>query len=301
MAEPLVAVLLLNWRQAEATLRCLADLGACGYARTRVLLIDNGSQDGSAARFAQAAPAAETLALAENVGYCAAMNEGLAWARRGGAELVLFLNNDVRLPAGFLPPLVDVLVHAPDVAGVMPTLLRDDGLVWSQGARVRCGPNLVELVGQGRAPAPATRGPQETGFLPGACALYRRSDLEAAGGIDASYFMYFEDAALGSVLRRQGKKLLWLPWVRAVHAAGLSSGGGRSPLRKLMMGVNSVRYLRAHGTVSLWAAFWLFEVLLWPLTLLSGTPPRSALAKLRGIVRGLCGGRVSAADVRGIP
>lgn len=291
-----VGVVILNWRQPEATASCLADLRACGHEPLRVLVIDNGSGDGSAERL-RGEPNVEVLALPTNLGYCRAVNLGLAWAERAACTHVLLLNNDVRLPPGFLPPLVDVLESDPSVAGVMPSLVDREGKVWSEGAEVRFGPNLVRLHNQGAPPTATDQGPRAVGFLPGACALYRLADLRAVGGLDEEYFMYLEDAELGERLRARGKKLLHVPWFRAVHAAGTSSGGGRSPLRKFLMGRNAVLFARKHGGLRLWSALVLFEVLLWPLALVSGTGARAALAKARGLWRGLRGGSVGAADV----
>ena len=99
---PHTVALVLNWRLPDVTLQCLRDLRTCGCAGLDVLVIDNGSGDGSAERFEREAEGAAVLALEQNIGYCAAINRGIAWARERGAELVLFLNNDMRLPPGFL-------------------------------------------------------------------------------------------------------------------------------------------------------------------------------------------------------
>ena len=132
-------------------------------------------------------------------------------------------------------------------------------------------------------------------FLPGACVLFRTAELQAIGGFDDRYFMYWEDVDLCERLRARGGRIVWLPWVQVVHAAGQSSGGGRSPLRKFLMANNAVRYLRAHGTVAGWGGWLVFDVLLWPLVLLAG--PRAAWAKLRGTLAGVVGHRASARDV----
>lgn len=296
-APPRIASLVLNWRLPDVTLQCLADLLACGYPALEILVMDNGSGDGSAERLRREARGAEVMAFAHNLGYCAAMNRGLQWAAQRGVEQVLFVNNDVRLPAGFLAPLAGVLQHDPRVAGVTPTILRPDGFVWCEGGSVAFHPNMLKLRGEGRAPAPTTKGPVAVDFLTGACALYRRTDLEAVGGLDESYFMYWEDVDLGRRLRARGKRLLWLPWVRVTHHSSASSGGGRSAMRKYMSGLNSVRYLKAHGTPLQWCAFALFDCLLWPFTWIGGTGVRATLAKGRGILAGLRGQRVSSSDV----
>ena len=297
--RPKVAALVLNWRLPDDTLQVAADLRACVYdGALRTLLIDNGSGDGSAEKLqAVEGDAIEVLALEQNVGYCAAINRGLAWASEHGADHVLLLNNDVRLPPDFLDPLVDTLRNDPSLAAVGPTILDGVGRAWSQGGGVAFRPNLVVLHNQGGIPAERERGPEHVEFLPGACALYRREDLEAIGGLDEDYFMYWEDVDLGERLRARDRRLLWLPWVQVVHDVSRSSGGGRSPLRKYMMAVNSVRFLRRHGSGAKWLAFLLFECLLWPLSIVSGTGIRAAVAKGRGLVAGLFGGRVTVQDV----
>ncbi|MCA8942279.1 MAG: glycosyltransferase family 2 protein [Planctomycetes bacterium] len=298
--RPRLVALVLNWRLPTETLRVLEDLRALEQPGLHTLLIDNGSGDDSAQRLQVAAefdPNTDCLVFERNLGYCAALNRGIAWAAERGAEFVLFLNNDVRIPAGSLSPLVDVLENDPAVGAVGPTIVDTDGRAWSQGGGVAFRPNLVYLRNQGGEPAPRTAGPEEVEFLPGACALFRLDSLQRAGGLDEDYFMYWEDVDLGHRLRAVGQKSVWLPWVSIVHDPSRSSGGGRSPLRKYMMGVNTVRYLRRYGTWSSWAAFLLFECLLWPLAFVSGTGVRGAMAKGRGIVAGLLGHRITAADV----
>lgn len=304
MAEPAVAVLLLNWRRAELTRQCLADLLASTDLPLHVLLIDNGSGDGSvdllqrAAAESGAAPGphrVDVLALAENQGFAGGMNRGIAWAAQRGLSWVLVANNDLRVPPGSLAPLVELLANDPRVAAVGPTVVFADGRVWAEGGRLRFGPNALRLCRHGRRPRARDRGPELVEFLPCACVLFRTADLQAAGGFDEDYFMYWEDVDLCARLRARGGRIVLLPWVRVVHLAGQSSGGGRSPLRKFLMANNALRYLRAHPSLRAWAAWFLFDVLLWPLLL--PLHPRGALAKLRGTLCGLRGHRAGAADV----
>lgn len=286
-----VAALLLNFRKPQLTEQALHDLLAVQGVGVRTLVIDNGSADGSAARLAAAAAAhranghdVELLELPDNLGFAGAMNEGLAWAREQGLRLVLLLNNDLRLPPDFLARMVQVLDNDPRVMAVGPTIVRPDGRVWAQGGSLGFHPNALVLNGQGRKPAPRTAGPEVVDFLPGACLLVRRADLEAVGGLDDGYFMYWEDVELCRRLSSRGR-IVWLPWVQVVHDAGSSSGGARSPLRKFLMAANEVRHLRRHGTATQWLGLLVWDVLLWPLSLGGGWA--CANAKLRGLLRGV--------------
>lgn len=300
-APATVAALLLNFRKPALTEQALADLLGVADVGVRVLVIDNGSADGSAARLGAVVAAhrangrdVELLELPENLGFAGAMNEGVKWAREQGLRLVLLLNNDLRLPTDFLAPMVRVLDNDPRVMATGPTIVRPDGRVWAQGGRLGFHPNALVLAAQGRAPAARSAGPEVVDFLPGACMLARREDLEAVGGLDDGYFMYWEDVELCRRLRARGR-VVWLPWVQVVHDAGSSSGGARSPLRKFLMAANEVRYVRRHGTAAQWLGMLVWDVLLWPLSLAGGVG--CALAKLRGLVRGLSSRPIRAAEV----
>ena len=302
--RPRTAALLLNWRKPQLTLTCLADLLAADVPLV-VLVIDNGSDDDSAAilrdgtaALAAADPRHEVVfvALPENLGFTGGMNHGLREAAARGLPYALVLNNDLRLPPDFLRPLVSVLDHDPRVVAVGPTVLHPDGTVWAEGGELAFGPNALRLRRHGKPPQPRDQGPAAVPFLPGACVLLRTDAAAAVGGFDERYFMYWEDVDLCDRLAERGGRIVWLPWVRVVHDAGKSSGGGRSPLRKFLMANNSVRYLRRRRSVAGWTALVVFDLLLWPLTLASG--PRAAFAKLRGLWSGLAGYRAGAADVR---
>jgi N-acetylglucosaminyl-diphospho-decaprenol L-rhamnosyltransferase len=303
-----VAALLLNWRRADLTARCLQDLLAVRDVRLYVVVIDNGSGDEQVAALRAAVAAAraaagaglpahtvELVPLPDNRGFTGGMNEGLRRAAAAGAPFVLVLNNDPRLQPDFLRPLVDVLTNDPGVAAVGPTVLHPDGTVWAQGGRRAFVPNGLVLGGHRGAPAPREHGPEAVGFLPCACVLFRTAALVDASGFDERYFMYWEDVDVCERLAARGGKVVWLPWVRVEHAAGQSSGGGRSPLRKFLMACNAVRYLRAHGTAAGWLGWLCCDVLGWPLAFAAG--PRAAWAKACGTWAGLRGHRASAADV----
>ena len=146
MADPEVVAIVPNWRLVDSKLQVLEDLGKVDYPELFAVAIDNGSGDGSAQRLREMATASvEVVAFEDNLGYCIAMNRGIDRAVERGAPYVLFLNNDVRLPPGFLRPLVETLENDPRVACVGPTIVDPSGRTWSQGGGVRFRPNLVTL------------------------------------------------------------------------------------------------------------------------------------------------------------
>lgn len=294
--------LVLNYRGAELTLQVVKDLLAMDDLRVSVAVLDNGSgaveQASLAAQLADLEVRGHEVQLVssrQNLGFAAAMSGGVRAAAAAGYEHVLVCNNDLRLPAGSLRPLLDVLRNDPSIAAVGPTILDARGAVWAEGGELGFTSNALRLRRHGLPPTDTCAGPAEVDFLTGACVLLRADAALACGAFPDDYFMYWEDVALSYALRRAGHRVVWVPWVRVQHLGGQSSGGGRSPLRKFLMACNAVRFLRSYGSAKAWLGWLVFDVLLWPLTLLGG--PAAALAKLRGTWSGLRGHRPTQADV----
>jgi GT2 family glycosyltransferase len=237
-----------------------------------------------------------------NLGYCAAINRGLARAIAEDIPYLCLVNPDVRIEPDCLARLVEALEARPDVAGVGPLLTTAKGSrIWSAGSKLRFGPNQIAHLSRGRPVCEAPGRPARVDFLPGALALYRSKDLQEMGGLDEQYFMYCEDVDLGLRLTGSGHLLLYLPWARAEHQGAASSGGGVSPLCKFLMGVNTPRFLRRAGSARLWLSFLIFDLLGWFPSLFLHLPRRrhlrAHLAKGRGMILGLFGYRPGVSDV----
>lgn len=307
MAEsgpPRVAALLLNWRRADLTLRCLADLLAVPAPAMTVVVIDNGSGDAETAalrtgianalRTRPGRHCVELLALPDNRGFTGGMNAGFQRAHALGSDYALVLNNDLQLGPDFLQPLVAVLDTDASVAAVGPTVLHPDGTVWAQGGRTAFVPNGLVLGDHGQQPAPTTSGPEPVGFLPGACVLFRTAQVHELGGFDDRYFMLGRRRPL-----RAAAGALRLDRLAAVGARRTRRwpvvGRRALAVAQVLMACNAVRYLKANGTPRAWFAWFLCDVLGWPLILPKGVRP--AWAKLCGTVAGVLGHRAGPADV----
>jgi GT2 family glycosyltransferase len=271
----------------------LTDLAALDYPALFTLLVDNGGGEGEAW---PPVPGLEVIAPGGNLGYCRAVNLGVERALARGAAHVLLLNNDVRFAPDMLAPLVAALEGEEQAGSAGPRILDPQGRIWCTGGFFRVGPNVTRLRGQGRRGEQLYPTPGWVDYLPGACVLHRGEALRRAGFLEESYWMYMEDVDLALEMRAQGYRALYVPWSRAVHAPSTSSGGGHSAWRKYCTALNSVRFLRRHGTFPRWLNFWVCDVAGLPLALLgwiargAGTAP--ARAKARGILHGLAGRRV---------
>ncbi len=215
-----VAVVIPTWNGRELVEEALRSLESQSFRDFRVIVVDNGSSDGTADALRERD--AEVVALPENRGFAAAVNAGIAAA--GDAELVALLNNDMELDPGWLAELVAALDADPRAGSAASKLrmLREPGVLDGAG-------DLVTWYGATwrRGHGEPDRGQyDEPGVVASPCAgaaLYRRSALEAVGGFDERFFAYLEDADWGLRAQLAGLPCLWVPAAVAYHLGGATS------------------------------------------------------------------------------
>jgi GT2 family glycosyltransferase/glycosyltransferase involved in cell wall biosynthesis len=234
MSRPLVSVLLVSWNTRALTLACLDSLPASvrETVPSEVIVIDNGSTDGSAEELA-ARTDVHLVANDHNRGFAAAVNQ--AYARSSG-ELVLLLNSDVRLAPGALTELVRFLEAHPEAAGVAPVFVNPDGTPQQQHYRLPdLGTALALVTGLRRLPPLARRlrahrlegedfnRPRRVDQPSASCLLLRRSCLPDAELLDPRLPVFFNDVALARRLAGRGHVLWVVPAARATHELGAST------------------------------------------------------------------------------
>ena len=112
-AAPSVAAVVLSWNGRERTLACLRSLAEVTYRPFSIVVVDNGSGDGSADAVAAEHPDVQLVRLTENLGFAGGMNAGSRAAFAAGAEAVVLLNNDMEVEQDFVGPLVEGLAADP--------------------------------------------------------------------------------------------------------------------------------------------------------------------------------------------
>lgn len=192
-----------------------------------MLVIDNGSSDGTAEWLAREWPAVRVVRIEQNAGVAAALNRGVAEAR---GEYVALLNNDLELTPGWLEEMVAGIERHPDAGSIACKLrsyhdrdrLDGTGDVLTRGlvAYRRGGGELDE--GQYER--------EEEILTPTAgAALYRASALRRVGPFDESFWAYFEDVDWGLRAQLAGYRSWYIPTAVAYHMGGATTGGDRNP------------------------------------------------------------------------
>jgi GT2 family glycosyltransferase len=216
------AVVIPNYNGERWLPGVLESVAVQTLAPAEVLVVDDGSSDGSLALLAERFPGVRTIALGANGGFARAANAGI---RAVGADAVALVNTDVLLAPDWLARAVAALEAAPGAASVATKLvdLGDPSLLYDAGDVLRRD-GACEQRGRFERDGGRYEEPGEVFSACAGAALYRRSALLAAGGFDERFGTYLEDVDLGLRLRLAGWGCRWEPRAVARHAGGGSSG-----------------------------------------------------------------------------
>jgi len=202
-----VAVVVLTWNAERHVDACLGSLGRLegDGLDASVLVVDNGSSDGTVAAVRARFPAVEVLENGRNLGFAGGNDAGLEVALARGADWIYLLNPDTDVDPAFLAEAVAVGQADPATAAVQSLLL-----LHPERDLVNTAGNQVHFLGFGhcggfRAPrASVDDAPREIPFASGAAVLLRAEALRQVGLLDPVLFLYQEDQDLGLRLRLAG-------------------------------------------------------------------------------------------------
>lgn len=212
-----LSIVVVSYNTRDFLERCLAAVDARGH---EVIVVDNASQDGSAALVRERFPGVRLLALPENAGFGAAANRGI---EASAGVFVLVLNADAWPADGqALNALVACAQGDARLALVGPTLVDPAGRrqATEVGVPSRWWPGTPAVTSRRSPPLPRLR--RET-FLVGAALLLRRQAVDQVGGFDPEFFLFAEEIDLCLRLRRAGWRVGVCPEAVFVHVGGAAS------------------------------------------------------------------------------
>lgn len=244
-----LSAVVVNHNGCSLLADCLGKLTSLPDPPQEIVVVDNGSSDGSVEMTRQRFPKVRLLELEDNLGFGVANNRGAALT---DGEFLLFLNSDAWLDDGALERLLSAFDDRPRLGLVAPQLRYPDGslqFTWVPTTGV-----LGEALQMARNPfesrpwvhhgLPTLLRPLVgDGWLTAACWLMRRTAFESVGGFDEAIFLYFEDVDLSLRLRRRGWRLRLIPQATAFHIKGASDLGFRG---EMLYRRSQLYYYRKH-------------------------------------------------------
>jgi GT2 family glycosyltransferase len=250
----LLSVVIVNWNSRDDLRRCLESLRGQTHRELEIIVVDNGSEDGSVEMMRRDFPEATLIEAGENLGFAEGCNRGIELSH---GDWVAMLNNDTLADSNWAAELVNAARQAPPACGMLQSLLlflsKQDVINSTGIALTRAARGYDRDGGRPRSQTPQ---PGEI-FCPTAgAAAYRRTMLDSLklpdGWFDRRHFMYLEDLDLGWRARLAGFEARFVPSSFVLHKHhGSSDRHGLSWL-EVISRINRIRTLIKNGSIRFW-------------------------------------------------
>lgn len=234
-----ITIIIPNYNGIKFIKGCLDSL-LCqepGTPDFRILVVDNGSEDGSPELIRREFPQIPVIALPSNTGFCHAVNVGI---EASDTPYVILLNNDTKAMPSFVRNLYRAIEKRPGAFSVSAKMLMWDRpeLIDDAGDQY-CVLGWAYARGKGK-PAKAYESPAEVFSACGGAVIYRRRILNEIGLFDEAHFAYLEDLDIGYRARLYGYKNYYEPSAEVIHYGSASSGSRYNRWKTTHASANSV-------------------------------------------------------------
>lgn len=231
-----VTVVIPNYNGIKYMQACLQSVLA-GTMVPKVIVVDNGSTDGSAELTAEQFPEVKLIRLKENTGFCRAVNEGITAAE---TEYVLLLNNDTVVDAHFTEQLYQAVKkreNAFSVGAKMLSLKEKDKI--DDAGDLYCALGWAFALGKGKSRNAYDKEAEIFAACAGA-AIYRKRIFDCIGSFDENHFAYLEDIDMGYRAKIAGYRNFYEPKALVYHAGSSVSGSRYNEFKVSLSSRNSV-------------------------------------------------------------
>lgn len=287
MQEAKVTVVIPNYNGIKYIRGCMDSLRQQSLKDFEIVVVDNGSKDGSLEILQEEYPEAKLIALKENTGFCHAVNLGIQESK---TPYVILLNNDTIADVDFVRALAEAIEEGEDIFSVSAMMLSMQNQEIIDGA----GDNY-SLLGWAYARGKGCRRKKyekkvEVFSACGGAVIYRKKVIEEIGAFDELHFAYLEDVDLGYRARIYGYRNLYEPKACVIHAGSATSGSRYNEFKTKLASANSGYVIAKNMPILLllfnapfWVPGYLIKCLFYA---------RKKMGKLyaKGFVKGLCRG-----------
>jgi GT2 family glycosyltransferase len=213
--NPKVSIIVLNWNGEKYLNDCFTSLENQTYSNFEIILVDNGSEDGSVKFVRKNFPRIKIVENKKNLGFAEGNNRGIKLAK---GEYIFILNNDTKIDKNCLERLVEVTERDNKIGMSSPKILflKNPQLINSVGIKI-----YFDGMSRARGEMEIDKGQYnqvEEILLPSGCAaLYRKKMLDEIGLFDENFFAYCEDTDLGLRGRLADWKAILVPSAIVYH------------------------------------------------------------------------------------
>lgn len=232
MTAPKVEIIILNWNRFRDTAECLESVFRIRYPNFSVVVVDNGSEDDSAAQVENTFDRVTLIRNRENLGYAEGNNVGIRHALENGADYVWLLNNDTVVDREALAALVDLAERDRGIGILGSKIYYFDqpDILWFAGATIDWNLAISPHIGRMKKDTGQYDLEKEVDRVTGCSMLIRREVLDEIGMFDGKFFLYAEEVDLCVRARAKGYRNYYVPKSVVYHKISVSSGEDSVPL-----------------------------------------------------------------------
>ena len=228
MPQKNVHIIVLNWNGRDDTLECLKSLQQINYDNYKIIVVDNGSEDGSVFEIKKNFPEMKIIENKRNLGFAGGNNIGMKYAVENEADYVLLINNDTTVDKNFLSELVEMGESDKKIGAVGSKIYfhSEPNRIWFAGGKVNWLKNKGTHLGLDEIDNGQYDKIREVDYLTGCCLLIKREVIEKIGVLAEDYFLYYEDTDFSARVKNAGYKIMYVPKSKIYHKISRSTKPG---------------------------------------------------------------------------
>ena len=214
--SPLVSVVIVNWNGLDDTKECLGYLKEQTYKNIEVIVVDNGSSDGSA-EYLKNLRDTKLVQNPKNLGFTGGH---IAGYQASSGDYVLLLNNDAIMDKDYIKQAVDTMLEDESIGalGGRAYLWDDDNKLFDRTNDFYAYQNVNSITAEGIFTKHDLGVKQSVNAVSGSCVMVSKSVTEQVGYLHEPFFAYFEESDLFARMKRAGYKIIYQPSLAIWHA-----------------------------------------------------------------------------------
>lgn len=250
---PKVSIIILNWNSKEDTLECLESVYQIDYPNYEVIVVDNGSTDGSVEAIKAIYPQTIIIENEMNLGFAEGNNKGITYAMGEESQYIMLLNNDTIIAPEAIKLLVEIAKRDKRIGALGPLILYygTTNRVWSAGGIINLNKGDWVRICYGRI----NENIYDVDALSGCALMLRAATIMESGLLDSNFFLYGEDIDLCLRIKKCGYSVICMPKAKVWHKVGKTIGGSDSPEYIYYTTRNRLLFMRKHGSCLSWLSF----------------------------------------------
>lgn len=234
MTGPKVYCIILNFNAKELLTATIESVRRLDYSDFKIIVVDNGSNDGSQVLVKSRFPEITLIENPENLGFGEGNNVGIRYALNEGAQWIFLLNNDIRVAPNLLSALMNVAISDKRIGIIGPKIYYESepNKIWYAGGKINYFTGIISHRGLREIDDGRYDHVEDTDYVTGCAMLVKREVFERVGLFDPAFSpMYTEDADLCTRARQHGYRVVYVPQGKVWHKVSASTGGNFAPAK----------------------------------------------------------------------